>query len=188
MKVVYQDFDNHIKMSTVYDAFGYIVTAFLVYWLPRKFLHISLIIFLGSALILGAALPSEELPFYQYLLTMCRCLGNPAIALFCLHIAEMFPTEVRSTAVGVIGSAGYLTGYYASSIGEFWSVFFCGLIRSFNLDVKALKKSGESKQSSKNFELCTCCSSNLLELGDLRPSNLRPSDPALVPVLRLKNH
>ncbi|KAL7014113.1 hypothetical protein ACKWTF_015750 [Chironomus riparius] len=120
MKVVYQDFDSHIKMSTVYDTFGYIATAFLVYWLPRKFLHISLVVLLGSCLILGAALPSEELPFYQYLLTMCRCFGNPAIALFCLHIAEMFPTEIRSTAVGVIGSAGYLTGYYASSIVDYY--------------------------------------------------------------------
>jgi hypothetical protein len=120
MKVVYQDFDSHIKMATVYDAIGYIVTAFLVYWLPRKFLHITFVIALGSALILGAALPSEELPFYQYLLTMCRCFGNPAIALLCLHIAEMFPTEIRSTAVGITGSAGYLTGYYASSISEYW--------------------------------------------------------------------
>ena len=118
MKVVYQDFNSHIKMSTVYDAFGYIAVSFLVYWLPRKFLHISLVVLLGSSLILGAALPSEQLSFYQYLLTMCRCFGNPAIALFCLHIAEMFPTEIRSTAVGVIGSAGYLTGYYASSIGK----------------------------------------------------------------------
>lgn len=119
MKVVNQDLDSHIKMSTIYDAFGYIATAFFVYWLPRKCLHISLVILLGSALILGAALPSEELPFYQYLLTMCRCFGNPAIALLSLHIAEMFPTEIRSTAVGVTGSAGYLTGYYASSIGKF---------------------------------------------------------------------
>jgi len=121
MKVVYQDFDSHIKMSTIYDVFGYIATAFFVYWLPRKCLHISLVILLGSALILGAALPSEELPFYQYLLTMCRCFGNPAIALLSLHIAEMFPTEIRSTAVGVTGSAGYLTGYYASSIGKFFN-------------------------------------------------------------------
>ncbi|XP_070508854.1 solute carrier family 22 member 27-like isoform X2 [Chironomus tepperi] len=120
MKVIYEDFDSHIKMSTIYDVFGYIVTAFLVYMLPRKVLHISLAVLLGTSLIIGAALPSEELPFYQFLLTLCRSFGNPAIALFCLHIAEMFPTEIRSTAIGAIGSAGYLTGYYASSIVDFY--------------------------------------------------------------------
>jgi sugar phosphate permease len=119
MKVAYQDYNVHVKMSIVYDSIGYIITAFLVYWLPRKSLHMLLVVVFGSALIIGAALPSEELPFYQYLLTLCRCFANPATALFCLHIAEIFPTEIRSTAVGVIGSAGYLTGYYSSTIGEY---------------------------------------------------------------------
>lgn len=117
MKVEAQDFSRHIKILTIYDSIGYIVTAFLVYFLPRRVLHISMATIFGLMLVLGASLPSEELPFYQALLTICRSFGNPAIGLFCLHIAEIFPTEIRSTAIGVIGSIGYFVGYQASSLG-----------------------------------------------------------------------
>lgn len=87
-----------------YDLLATIAALPLILLMSRKHFLIILFVTMGSITILAAALPSENAPIGEIVFAVGKSLGVIGVWFVSLQIIEIFPTEIRSTANGVLTS------------------------------------------------------------------------------------
>lgn len=108
---------NQTTYFSLIDAFGFIFTALLVTKFNRKSLEIIFMCAFGISMIFAFSAP-EKSEIVQVLWNITRAFINPTISLMTLHLLEIFPTEIRSTAFGVVNACGPAVCYYVVELSE----------------------------------------------------------------------
>jgi MFS family permease len=100
------------------DIFGYIVSIFVLKWSTRRMAQFSLFVMAG-AFLLGVLGVSKDKEIVLLVLAMCsRFCITSVYAIMTLHTAEMFPTEIRNSVLGISSTAAHFGSFFAPYIGE----------------------------------------------------------------------
>jgi MFS family permease len=98
---------------------GYIVSIFILKWSTRRLAQFTLFALAGVFLlsVLGV---SKEKEIILLILAMCSrfCISS-VYAIMTLHTAEIFPTEIRNSVLGISSTAAHFGSFFAPYIGEF---------------------------------------------------------------------
>lgn len=100
------------------DIFGYIVSIFILKWSTRRMSQFTLFVLAGAFLLFVLGV-SKEKEYVLLVLAMCsRFCITSVYAIMTLHTAEMFPTEIRNSVLGISSTAAHFGSFFAPYIGE----------------------------------------------------------------------
>lgn len=100
------------------DIFGYIVSIFVLKWSTRRLSQFTLFV-LAGAFLLGVLCVSKDKEIVLLALAMMsRFCITSVYAIMTLHTAEMFPTEIRNSVLGISSTAAHFGSFFAPYIGE----------------------------------------------------------------------
>lgn len=100
------------------DIFGYIVSIFILKWSTRRLSQFTLFVLAGAFLLVVLGV-SKEKEYVLLVLAMCsRFCITSVYAIMTLHTAEMFPTEIRNSVLGISSTAAHFGSFFAPYIGE----------------------------------------------------------------------
>lgn len=100
------------------DIFGYIVSIFILKWSTRRLSQFTLFVLAGAFLLFVLGV-SKEKEIVLLVLAMCsRFCITSVYAIMTLHTAEMFPTEIRNSVLGISSTAAHFGSFFAPYIGE----------------------------------------------------------------------
>lgn len=101
------------------DIFGYIVSIFILKWSTRRLSQFTLFVLAGAFLLLVLGISKErEYVLLAFAMASRFCITS-VYAILTLHTAEMFPTEVRNSVLGISSTAAHFGSFFAPYIGEF---------------------------------------------------------------------
>lgn len=110
------------------DIFGYIVSIFILKFSTRRLSQFTLFVLAGAFLLLVLGISKErEYVLLGFAMASRFCITS-VYAILTLHTAEMFPTEVRNSVLGISSTAAHFGSFFAPYIGEFielkvWTLF-----------------------------------------------------------------
>lgn len=100
------------------DIFGYIVSIFILKWSTRRLSQFTLFVLAGAFLLFVLGV-SKDKEIVLLVLAMCsRFCITSVYAIMTLHTAEMFPTEIRNSVLGISSTAAHFGSFFAPYIGE----------------------------------------------------------------------
>lgn len=100
------------------DIFGYIVSIFILKWATRRLAQFTLFVLAGAFLLFVLGV-SKDKEIVLLVLAMCsRFCITSVYAIMTLHTAEMFPTEIRNSVLGISSTAAHFGSFFAPYIGE----------------------------------------------------------------------
>lgn len=106
------------------DILGYITSIFILKWSTRRLSQFTLFALAGAFLLLVLCISKEK----QYVLLVLAMLSRFCItsvyAIMTLHTAEMFPTEIRNSVLGISSTAAHFGSFFAPYIGRFCDFFY----------------------------------------------------------------
>lgn len=101
------------------DIFGYIVSIFILKFSTRRLSQFTLFVLAGAFLLLVLGISKErEYVLLGFAMASRFCITS-VYAILTLHTAEMFPTEVRNSVLGISSTAAHFGSFFAPYIGEF---------------------------------------------------------------------
>ena len=103
------------------DAVGFLLVAIAATLLTRRRLEVFLCAVMGSMIVMGSTFYLENPEIYQICFYVARAFVNPMLVTLTLHIIEVYPTEIRSTAVGVTSFFAVVTVYFSDNASEFFN-------------------------------------------------------------------
>lgn len=100
------------------DIFGYIVSIFILKWATRRLAQFTLFVLAGAFLLFVLGV-SKDKEIVLLVLAMCsRFCITSVYAILTLHTAEMFPTEIRNSVLGISSTAAHFGSFFAPYIGK----------------------------------------------------------------------
>lgn len=100
------------------DIIGYIVSIFILKWSTRRLSQFTLFVLAGAFLLLVLGISKEkEYVLLAFAMASRFCITS-VYAILTLHTAEMFPTEVRNSVLGISSTAAHFGSFFAPYIGE----------------------------------------------------------------------
>lgn len=102
------------------DAVGFLLVALAATLLTRRSLEVFLCAVMGFMIVMGSIFYSENPEIYQICFYVSRAFVNPMLVTLTLHLIEVYPTEIRSTAVGVTSFFAVVTVYFSDDASEFF--------------------------------------------------------------------
>lgn len=101
------------------DIFGYIVSIFILKWSTRRMSQFTLFVLAGAFLLIILGISKErEYVLLGFAMASRFCITS-VYAILTLHTAEMFPTEIRNSVLGISSTAAHFGSFFAPYIGEF---------------------------------------------------------------------
>lgn len=99
------------------DILGYIVSIFILKWSTRRLSQFTLFVLAGAFLLFVLGV-SKDKEIVLLVLAMCsRFCITSVYAIMTLHTAEMFPTEIRNSVLGISSTAAHFGSFFAPYIG-----------------------------------------------------------------------
>ncbi|CRK89407.1 CLUMA_CG003157, isoform A [Clunio marinus] len=98
------------------DIFGYIVSIFILKWSTRRLSQFTLFVLAGAFLLFVLAIAKEAEFVLLVFAMMSRFCITSVYAIMTLHTAEMFPTEVRNSVLGISSTAAHFGSFFAPYI------------------------------------------------------------------------
>lgn len=100
------------------DIFGYIVSIFILKWTTRRLSQFSLFVLAGAFLLMVLGISKEkEYVLLAFAMASRFCITS-VYAILTLHTAEMFPTEIRNSVLGISSTAAHFGSFFAPYIGK----------------------------------------------------------------------
>lgn len=100
------------------DICGYIVSIFVLKWSTRRLSQFTLFVLAGAFLLLVLGISKEkEYVLLGFAMASRFCITS-VYAILTLHTAEMFPTEVRNSVLGISSTAAHFGSFFAPYIGK----------------------------------------------------------------------
>jgi MFS family permease len=100
------------------DIFGYIVSIFILKCATRRLSQFTLFVLAGAFLLFVLGV-SKDKEIVLLVLAMCsRFCITSVYAIMTLHTAEMFPTEIRNSVLGISSTAAHFGSFFAPYIGR----------------------------------------------------------------------
>jgi MFS family permease len=100
------------------DILGYIVSIFILKWSTRRLSQFTLFVLAGAFLLFVLGV-SKDKEIVLLVLAMCsRFCITSVYAIMTLHTAEMFPTEIRNSVLGISSTFAHFGSFFAPYIGE----------------------------------------------------------------------
>lgn len=109
------------------DILGYITSIFILKWSTRRLSQFTLFILAGAFLLLVLGISKEKEYILLAFAMASRFCITSVYAILTLHTAEMFPTEVRNSVLGISSTAAHFGSFFAPYIGELSSSVRLGL-------------------------------------------------------------
>lgn len=100
------------------DILGYITSIFILKWSTRRLSQFTLFILAGAFLLLVLGISKEKEYILLAFAMASRFCITSVYAIMTLHTAEMFPTEVRNSVLGISSTAAHFGSFFAPYIGE----------------------------------------------------------------------
>lgn len=100
------------------DILGYITSIFILKWSTRRLSQFTLFILAGAFLLLVLGISKEKEYILLAFAMASRFCITSVYAILTLHTAEMFPTEVRNSVLGISSTAAHFGSFFAPYIGE----------------------------------------------------------------------
>lgn len=101
------------------DIFGYIVSIFILKWSTRRLSQFTLFVLAGAFLLMVLLISKEkEFILLGFAMASRFCITS-VYAILTLHTAEMFPTEIRNSVLGISSTAAHFGSFFAPYIGEY---------------------------------------------------------------------
>lgn len=101
------------------DIVGYIVSIFILKLFTRRVSQFTLFVFAGLFLLGVLGVSKEKEIVLLVLAMMSRFCITSVYAIMTLHTAEMFPTEIRNSVLGISSTAAHFGSFFAPYIGMF---------------------------------------------------------------------
>lgn len=118
--VTYQtDLKTQGSIFAATDAVGFLLLALAATLMTRRRVEVILIATMGCTILMGSLYNMENPQIYQTCFYIARATVNPMLAMLSLHLIEVYPTEIRSTAMGVASFFAVVTVYFSESASEF---------------------------------------------------------------------
>lgn len=105
------------------DIFGYIVSIFVLKWSTRRLSQFTLFVLAGCFLLAVLCVSKEREIVLLVLAMMSRFCITSVYAIMTLHTAEMFPTEIRNSVLGISSTAAHFGSFFAPYIGKIFISF-----------------------------------------------------------------
>jgi Sugar (and other) transporter len=99
------------------DIFGYIVSIFVLKWSTRRLSQFTLFVLAGIFLLAVLGVSKDKEIVLLVLAMMSRFSITSVYAIMTLHTAEMFPTEIRNSVLGISSTAAHFGSFFAPYIG-----------------------------------------------------------------------
>lgn len=100
------------------DILGYITSIFILKWSTRRLSQFTLFVLAGAFLLLVLGISKEkEFVLLGFAMASRFCITS-VYAILTLHTAEMFPTEIRNSVLGISSTAAHFGSFFAPYIGE----------------------------------------------------------------------
>lgn len=100
------------------DICGYIVSIFVLKFSTRRLSQFTLFVMAGAFLLLVLFISKErEYVLLAFAMASRFCITS-VYAILTLHTAEMFPTEIRNSVLGISSTAAHFGSFFAPYIGE----------------------------------------------------------------------
>lgn len=109
------------SLTGTVDILGYIVSIFILKWSTRRLSQFTLFVLAGAFLLLVLGISKEQEYVLLAFAMMSRFCITSVYAILTLHTAEMFPTEIRNSVLGISSTAAHFGSFFAPYIGEFVS-------------------------------------------------------------------
>ncbi len=98
------------------DIFGYIVSIFILKWATRRLAQFSLFVLAGTFLLVVLFVSKDKELLLLFLAMCSRFCITSVYAIMTLHTAEMFPTEIRNSVLGISSTAAHFGSFFAPYI------------------------------------------------------------------------
>lgn len=100
------------------DILGYITSIFILKWSTRRLSQFTLFVLAGAFLLLVLGISKEkEFVLLGFAMASRFCITS-VYAILTLHTAEMFPTEIRNSVLGISSTAAHFGSFFAPYIGK----------------------------------------------------------------------
>jgi MFS family permease len=100
------------------DIFGYIVSIFILKFSTRRLSQFTLFVLAGAFLLAVLGVSKDKEIVLLVLAMMSRFCITSVYAIMTLHTAEMFPTEIRNSVLGISSTAAHFGSFFAPYIGK----------------------------------------------------------------------
>lgn len=100
------------------DILGYIVSIFILKWSTRRLSQFTLFVLAGAFLLLVLGISKDKEMMLLVFAMLSRFCITSVYAIMTLHTAEMFPTEIRNSVLGISSTAAHFGSFFAPYIGE----------------------------------------------------------------------
>lgn len=100
------------------DIAGYIVSIFILKWSTRRMSQFTLFVLAGAFLLMVLGISKEKEYVLLVFAMMSRFCITSVYAIMTLHTAEMFPTEIRNSVLGISSTAAHFGSFFAPYIGD----------------------------------------------------------------------
>jgi MFS family permease len=101
------------------DIFGYIVSIFILKFSTRRLSQFTLFVLAGAFLLAVLGVSKDKELVLLVLAMMSRFCITSVYAIMTLHTAEMFPTEIRNSVLGISSTAAHFGSFFAPYIGKY---------------------------------------------------------------------
>lgn len=100
------------------DIFGYIVSIFILRFSTRRLSQFTLFVLAGVFLLAVLGVSKEREMVLLVLAMMSRFCITSVYAIMTLHTAEMFPTEIRNSVLGISSTAAHFGSFFSPYLGK----------------------------------------------------------------------
>lgn len=100
------------------DILGYIVSIFILKWSTRRLAQFTLFALAGAFLLMVLGISKEKEILLLVFAMLSRFCITSVYAIMTLHTAEMFPTEIRNSVLGISSTAAHFGSFFAPYIGK----------------------------------------------------------------------
>lgn len=104
---------QYVAATSLVDILGYLSLIFIMKYVGRRKACSALFFLAGSALLSVLFVPSDQKTIMTILAMVGRYGITSVYAVMTLHTAEMFPTEIRNSALGISSTCAHIGGIAA---------------------------------------------------------------------------
>lgn len=109
----------YVSSTGMVDILGYLSSMFVLKFLPRKWGIFTYLTLAASCMLVLLAIPRDALTVLVFIAMIGRLGVSAAYAIIGIYTAELFPTEVRNTAIGVSSMIGHIGSMMAPFVVDF---------------------------------------------------------------------
>lgn len=115
------------------DILGYIVSIFVLKWSTRRLSQFTLFVLAGAFLLMVLGISKDKEMLLLVFAMLSRFCITSVYAIMTLHTAEMFPTEIRNSVLGISSTAAHFGSFFAPYIGESTEINIMRRRKSINM-------------------------------------------------------